>query len=1005
LQASLLSTILLVADADVGELDDFIAALPTPPPGQFVASSLVALRDHYAAVTLGTIDKPYVSLTSRGVLLAALGVDVPLAHLVLVGASIGLLVPAAQAAAILSAVGSLVRDDEMVHLIDFDNGTSCDVLALLQVYRAWVHQQVATHALASDPVLWGRVKEMVRPHVALDIRDKTFELVSQLDQFGLASQYYAGQQTLRTNFGRFLSSAFSSSDATSASQNSSPEERPQMDELRVLRASSSCWEEACDISPLSGSDSLTFVAMLAMGFVRNTLTTQQTPAQSRAIKKYGPKTTRDAPFVPYHEVTVRHVLLPTALDVEQLQEWLMPCVTSVQRGDSDLKSIVRFRVDRIVRYLGESSGRQQTAHLADDEFACRIVRGTICYDAYRLLKMGRDDSRRLNIAFCDCPAETHLVSSWFVEAKSPFFLDRVSMLYPLVADVRYTLCPALIACQVQKRKRHIAVQQVSLLPGGLSYFPLVAALLMHWDGKTIDGNSAVIKSLPHCHPDVKKLERFCVDLGDVVTLNSRLRDFYTGQFDQVMSQRNFGAAVARGGDSQIGNLFSSSVQRQSWLASREKVVQMNREMLDLLLCRYIRDLPPYFAPAAVDEMKLRYRSRMPLTLLAELGPTHTEASLRSVLPPALIRLAGDDELRDDLGRELESLLSLGDPTGLQTSGRGKRLLPAATRANEIITSEMLRKYRMEGSTLARQGVLDGTNGSRSLGAVYGVPLRSDATQTVVPIEGGGDAPLPALKFLRRYAQRYMADQTVRSSLSIFVWPALQQAASPLTNSMGGFVEGGRIICAEPVSETSGGLLAFWAANSPEVSAGTWIAMTQSSVAFNVLGSSMSEVGRFARNTKSALALPTVDVWARQDCEPQLRYVANFVRDVMETVNMIVSYLPPVAPVHLSRVQPSHAAPPEAQSVALSNTAFPPLEAEERDLLQFLRAVRCCKRTQPASAVYVVLFVHSSRVAVLQQHLRQGWDDLLGQTMVETSVQDELVGGVMLFVSKLITTAT
>ena len=994
LQASLLSTILLVADAHVGELDSFIAALPTPPPAQFVASSIFSLRDHYGAITLGSVESPHVSLTSRGVVLAALGIDVPLGHLVLLGLSLDLLMQSVQAAAILSTVGNFVKDDGVAHLIDFDSETGCDVLALVQVYRAWVRRNTST-LLVLEVETWKKVDAMVRPHVAVDVREKTLDIIKQLDQFGLASRYYAallesgGAATINTSHGG-----------------------GEADEHQVSLSTALCWEDAADVAALSGRDAISFISLLSLAFVRNTLTTQQTPAQTRVIRRYGHRVPHDMPFVPYHEVIVKHTLIPTALDLENLQRWLGPSAHVSRDDSSELKSKVRFRVDRIVTYHGKPG----EPVVLGDEYACRIVRGTITHDAYKLLKIGREDSRRFNIAFCDCPAETHLASSWFVEVKSPFFIDRVSLLYPLVADLKNPTCPSLVACQLQKRRRHIAVQQVLSLPGGLSYFPLCAALLVHWDGRTVEdgGHSAVIKSLQHCHPDVKKIERFGVELNDVIILNDRLRSFYMTQLDELLGSRGMSVAessvIRRGGGG--GGLFSSMGQREAWLEGRESRARANRELLDLIVCRYLRDLPMHFAPRAVREFKQRYKSKLPLQLLVQLGSLrdldetssnhgvieHEGSSLPA--PPHLIALSSE-AMQAKIGAELERVLELNCPIGLAAVRTA--VLPAQRRMNEFITSGMLRDFRI--AQLSKN--IRGGSGEPSC---FGVPLRS----SLAPEDdfsgfssAAGSVPLPALRFQRYYAQRYLSDLTLQSAFSLYVWPFL--SARRMAGSMTSEEEvppssfGWNFF--EPMAETTCGLLSFWALNavgsehqSLHGRHGTSRAtsMTLTTASCNVLEENFRLLERYGRYSNSSLSiLPIVDVWA--DAEKAITNSSTIdgatKQETAEVNEVILAYLPPAA--GRSR-QPGGA--------ELASAAQPPvLESDEERLMRFLIVHASQGEHRNHRNQFMLLFVHHSRYVILQQ-LRDGdpgeFAKIFGRPMVETLLHDELVGDVVLIASLL-----
>jgi hypothetical protein len=442
-----------------------------------------------------------------------------------------------------------------------------------------------------------------------------------------------------------------------------------------------------------------------------------------------------------------------------------------------------------------------------------------------------------------------------------------------------------------------------------------------------------------------------------------------------MAQRN--VSVAAGGGQQLfaspsALLFSSAAQRQAWLSSRSRLSESNRERLDLILCRYLRDLPPYFAPACVAAFKARYRPMLPLQLLAELGMSGS-AELKSAPAPASRDASqSEQQLQEAVRAELEGLLSLRDPSGLERADQ--YALPASTRMNELITSEMLLTFRCNATLHSR------LDAAASHATFYGVPLRSssDERREGSAIPADSDAPpLPALTFLRRFARRYMSDEAQRSALAFFVWPVLTSSSR---TAVCGFVE--------PLSETTNGSLSFWAATGPGEGRATATAMTSSTVAHRSVSGNMKELRRYAHGMPGAA--PATGIWASQDMKEWAT------SGVMKGADAVLCYLPPAA----APQQPSSG-------------------QEENQMLQLMAALKATHTQEPQQQStdttrdnyagpldtaraprLLVLFVHATRWPAVRQAAAQADEQLFGRKVLEQVVRDDLVGDVVLLLSIL-----
>ena len=275
LLGSLLNSVLLVADMQVGNIKAFLQDLPSPPQVDYIDRTVFELEHHYDAVVT-RVDNGFLHIvtTTKGRILAALGVDVPIGQLVLVGVMFGNAMPCVQAAAILSCRSPLVQDGKYHLLAGYDRGTSCDVVALVETYREWLRWQHSTKREQTINVL--------RDVAALEVREKTADLVSCLSRFGLLKCQGA---------------------------------------VGKLR-STELWESTADVLSLNPIALVLLIANLSLSFLRHTMRTTDPEVRNSRSPCY---------YVPCCTLIVKHRLASTNKEIESLEQFVLPEIATVSR--------------------------------------------------------------------------------------------------------------------------------------------------------------------------------------------------------------------------------------------------------------------------------------------------------------------------------------------------------------------------------------------------------------------------------------------------------------------------------------------------------------------------------------------------------------------------------------------------------------------------------------------------------------------------------------------------
>jgi superfamily II DNA/RNA helicase len=563
MQTPLTSTMLLVADANVGELDPFLAALPAPPPLRGVLAALTQLTEHYQALAPCQLRGSHLSFlqpTLKGIVLSALGLPVALGELVINGVMCGIPAVAAQAGAILASSAPLLSEDGCRLIAHMDHGTGCDVVALVELFRWWMRQAEGAHFRSDTPILDNstsaesailqQVQQYLRPHVLHEVRAKSRDIMRTLAGFGLAS--------------------------------------PSL--LQLKRTTR--WEAAEDVAPLTPSALMMCLASITLAFPNRT-------AMGNDIHAKHASRGRRNLYTPSHRVHLVLRGVATTADEDRIKEHLSPAACSVRIVGENRVS-VDVGVERVVDVF----------HNVPDysAFVVRNVRN-MTWDAYRLIKCTRAERRELNIAYADSGDDVHLLSLWFVGSKAPIFIDRGSVVYPLTFDASVALPPSVVACHAVRRDNRVAYLSNLVLPGSMSVLPVVLAPILHWDGRAVDERQCLIlPTLPHCHPSPRRLKQTSADLFRIV---AALRESFSTCLDRVVgfygSQEYLEAARTAGTtDCHIVDRFLLPAYQRL-----EKVVGRVEEDLGILLCVLMDDLPKYYAPKHVAAFVASHAHHLP----------------------------------------------------------------------------------------------------------------------------------------------------------------------------------------------------------------------------------------------------------------------------------------------------------------------------------------------------------------------------------------------------------
>ena len=474
LRTNVASAILLVADCRLGSIFRFLVALPCPPPEDNIVDALHDLTEHYCAVTQSA--HLSVTPTRKGMLMASLGLELPVAQFLLLGAAFDILMPCVQAAAVMVARNSFVRDSAAAALSMVDHGTSSDFVANVEAYRLWLRSFRSTKASHNWLPHEKQILDSMKPATCREIRDTTADILSHLASVGLTQ------------------------DAT--------------------HPPNALWEGEKDVCPLSDCDALLLVVVATCGFIRNTIHAFPVEEYGSAVKtSTGHRITRfrksAKTFVPSSTLHITHLLPSTARDLEVLQEYVQEnfaasCVVSKR---TTTESIVEFQCD--------------TFPIA--EHSAMLVRN-IYRPAYQLLKLGRQACQTLNVKYIEPNDDVHTLSTAFRELKCLLRLDSKCLASPLVEDARFPLPPTLVACAMARQTHCATVLSAAFLPGSLSSFSFPAALIVHWDGASLCNGWPLLPSLPLCRASQDRINsKSGGALLDITSLHNDLVSFLDQQ--------------------------------------------------------------------------------------------------------------------------------------------------------------------------------------------------------------------------------------------------------------------------------------------------------------------------------------------------------------------------------------------------------------------------------------------------------------------------------------------
>ncbi|CUF95125.1 DEAD/DEAH box RNA helicase, putative [Bodo saltans] len=750
MQTPLTSTMLLVADANVGELDPFLAALPAPPPLRGVLAALTQLTEHYHALAPCQLRGSHVTFlqpTLKGIVLSALGLPVSLGELVVNGVISGIPIVVAQASAILASSAPLISDDGWRMIAHMDHGTGCDVIALLELYRWWVRRtewapfrgQNAGEEGSSgeDCAIFEQLQKHIRPHIFHEVRAKSRDLIKTLATFGLAPPAF----------------------------------------LHLTRASR--WEAAEDVCPLTPSALMMCIASITLAFPN------RTAAGNDIHAKHASRGRRNL-YTPAHRVHLVLRGVATASDEDRIKDHLKPASCSVRIVGENRVS-VDVGVERVVDVF--QNVPDYTA------FLVRNVRN-MTWDAYRLIKCTRAERRELNIAYTDSGDDVHLLSSWFVGSKAPIFIDRGSVVYPLTFDASVALPPTVVACHAVRRDNRVAYTSNLHLPGSLSVLPVVLAPILHWNGRAVDERQClVLPSLPYCHPSPRRLKQKSVDLFRLV---AALRETFTTCLDRVVSF--YGSQEYLEATRSAGSTDAAVVDRFLLPAYQrlEKVVSRVEEDLGILLCVFMDELPKYYAPKHVAAFVASHAHQLPGDVSTRPFVAEACAVARRAPKPSLQETDSSSSPADDAGGVVTNTVV---PLPSTSLNRNPQLLIDRTKTRQTLTISQLDQYHAH---QRKQRVESSDESSSSYGGI--------THQSAAVAHEGNNCKVrweTQLVFPRRFARSIPADHTaaaVAKLMLLHVAPQLAVVTS--TSGGGGSVQWGLM---DLTAEASCGLFAFYAA--------------------------------------------------------------------------------------------------------------------------------------------------------------------------------------------------